>query len=297
MSTDTNRYNNMAATMTVMRDLFGYTVIGRLGVGARSVIYKVADPGTRKLFAMKRVVREDPAVDDPCIAQVENEYEVSREFSHKNLRRSVQLFKVRKWGLFALREVGLLMELAEGHSLLERREYAFPRLLEIFKEAAEGVAEMHRRGFLHADMKPHNIIVSPSGPVKVVDYGQSCPVGTVKARVQGTPDYIAPEQVVKGALDQRTDVYNFGATMYWAFTGVNLPSVLDLTQGAGRPMAQRSAQTPAQLNPHLPASLDKLIMECCRFERRDRPLDMGAVLHRLEAVQREGGPLWMPTAR
>jgi serine/threonine-protein kinase len=294
--TDTTRFHN-SSTMTIMRDLFGFHVIGRLGSGARSVIYRVVEPGTRRVYALKRVTRDNPELDDPCIAQVENEYAVSRDFAHKNLRRSLQLFKTRRYFLFGLKEVGLLMELADGSSLLEHREYAFPKMTEIFKETAEGLAEMHRRGLVHADMKPHNIIVSTSGAVKIVDYGQSCPIGTVKARVQGTPDYIAPEQVVKGALDQRTDVYNLGATMYWAFTGANLPSVLDPTQGAGRPMAQRTARTPSQLNPHIPAALDKLIMECCRFERRDRPLDMNAVLARLEPVLRDAGPTWVTAHR
>lgn len=291
--TDTDRVH-ASSTMTIVRELYGYQVLTRLGVGARSIIYKVADPTTRKHFALKRVTRDDPALDDPCIAQVENEYAVAKDFTHKNLRRAIEIFRVRKWGILGVKEVGLLMELAEGASLLDRREYAFPRLLEVFKESAEGVAEMHKRGFIHADMKPHNIIVSAGGAVKVVDYGQSCPIGTVKSRVQGTPDYIAPEQVVKGALDQRTDVYNFGATMYWAFTGVNLPSVLDPTQGAGRPMAQRGAQTPSQLNKHVPAALDRLIMDCCRFERRDRPLDMTVVLTRMEPILRDSGPAWAP---
>ena len=52
--------------------------------------------------------------------------------------------------------------------------------------------------FVHTDIKPNNIMVTESGEVKVIDFGQSCPIGHVKSRIQGTPDYIAPEQVEKG---------------------------------------------------------------------------------------------------
>ena len=61
---------------------------------------------------------------------------------------------------------------------------------------------------------------------KIIDLGQSCPIGTTKSRIQGTPDYIAPEQVKRRTLGPRTDVFNLGATMYWALTGKNVPTLI-----------------------------------------------------------------------
>ena len=61
---------------------------------------------------------------------------------------------------------------------------------------------------------------------KVIDLGQSCPIGTVKPRIQGTPDYIAPEQVHRRPITPLTDVYNFGATMYWVLTRQHVPTAL-----------------------------------------------------------------------
>ena len=65
----------------------------------------------------------------------------------------------------------------------------------------------------------------PTGEVKVIDFGQSCRIGTVKERIQGTPDYIAPEQVARRPITSQTDVFNLGATLYWALTGQDIPTL------------------------------------------------------------------------
>ena len=70
---------------------------------------------------------------------------------------------------------------------------------------------MNSRGYVHADTKPNNIIVSAKGTVKIIDLGQSCPLGTIKERIQGTPDFIAPEQVNRRPLARRVRPYVIGA--------------------------------------------------------------------------------------
>ena len=62
--------------------------------------------------------------------------------------------------------------------------------------------------------------------MKLIDFGQACQLGTIKTRVQGTPDFIAPEQVRFNAVGVYTDVYNLGATLYWALTGQKVPTLL-----------------------------------------------------------------------
>jgi len=270
--------------MALEREIFGHQVLHKLGVGARSIIYEVLDPATKKKYALKRVLRSDPALDDPCIAQVEVEYETSSKLDHPNLRKSYQLFRKKRWGFLGTSEVGLLMELVSGKSLIERNDFDHAQRLEIFRQTAEALAAMHKAGYVHADMKPHNIIVSPDGQtVKVVDFGQSCPLGTVKERVQGTPDYIAPEQVVKGAIDARTDIYNLGATMYWAFTGQNMPSVFDSIT-SGLPAASVRVPPPRAVKPDLPEDINQLIAQCLKPDRRERPADMAAVARRLDQL-------------
>jgi serine/threonine-protein kinase len=142
---------------------------------------------------------------------------------------------------------------------------------------------MNAKGFVHSDMKPNNIVLSPEGVVKVIDMGQSCPLGTIKARIQGTPDYIAPEQVHRRPLDARTDVYNFGAALYWVLTGKPIPTALP-QRGSMTMNADLSIVPPENINNQVPASLNKLVMDCIETQPKNRPNSMNDVASRLSLI-------------
>ncbi|MEI7837783.1 MAG: protein kinase, partial [Planctomycetota bacterium] len=143
---------------------------------------------------------------------------------------------------------------------------------------------MNREGFVHADMKPNNVVVAQGGEVKVIDFGQSCRIGTVKDRIQGTPDFIAPEQVHRRPLDARTDVYNFGATLYWTLTGRAVPSLLP-NEDSVLPSSQPAVLPPDKLNEKIPPSLTKLILDCIEIHPARRPSSMNEVVSRLEMIE------------
>ena len=88
--------------------------------------------------------------------------------------------------------------------------------------------------------------------MKVIDLGQACPIGHRQERIQGTPDYIAPEQVKCEAVSPATDVFNFGATMYWALSGTKLPTLYTLKQRREQLPARREDAVPTELNPSVP---------------------------------------------
>ncbi len=266
-----------------------YEVSGRIGHGAGAVIYSGRHRTTRQAFAIKHVVRHGPR-DDRFVEQAENEYQVARQLDHPALRKCREIIRVRRW--LKLRELFLVMELVDGLRLHDRYEHERPRQLseavELFIAVAEALQAMHRRGFVHADIKPKNIMLPAPGQVKLIDFGQSCPMGHQKARIQGTPDFIAPEQVLLRPLDQRTDVFNLGATMYWTVTGRAFSTILP-NAPAGSPRlsldAKRGNEPPHELNGEVPLPLSRLIMECCENEKDVRPWDMAAVLSRLETVR------------
>ena len=148
---------------------------------------------------------------------------------------------------------------------------------------------MHRAGYLHADMKPNNILVTPEGKTKVIDYGQSCHIGTVKNRIQGTPDYIAPEQVKRRKLTPETDVYNLGASLYWCLTDTHIPTLIpkDPTKTKFRIRninLEEELIAPNELVPSIPAPLNNLIIQCLRTRPDERPGSMGDVKTRLEVI-------------
>jgi serine/threonine-protein kinase len=261
-----------------------YDVMAKLGEGAKSSIYAVQDPGTRKTYALKHVIR-DESKDIRFVEQMETEFEISRQFNHPNLRKTYEL-KISKTLLMKVTEAYMLMELFDGKALDERPPSSVPEVIEIFLQVAAGLKAMHELGFVHCDLKPNNILRNSVGHVKVIDYGQSCKIGTVKERIQGTPDYIAPEQVDRRPLSVQTDVYNFGATMYWALTGKNIPTLYTVKKkGEHSFLLDNRIDSPIDLNPQVPESLSKLVMECVSTRVSKRPADMDDVTTRLELAK------------
>jgi serine/threonine-protein kinase len=261
----------------------GYRSISMIGQGARSIIYHVVKESTGQYFALKRVVRKGPD-DQRFIDQVETEYRVSHGVKHDHLRYAVELHRSKKW--LQTSQVLLVMEYVPGVTMDQHQPARLDHFLIIFRKVASGLGALHRHGFVHADIKPNNIVLGPEGLVKIIDFGQSCPIGHKKVRIQGTPDYIAPEQVRRLCLDARTDVFNLGATMYWVLTGQTYPT--DLPQGYREGVAIVKAKrplSPKDINDKVPLALSQLIMDCCKRNPNDRPADMRQVESRLKMVQ------------
>ena len=260
----------------------GYQVLRHLGNGARSTIWEVRNRQTKEHFALKRVIRHGKD-DQRFVDQALTEAHVAKHLDHPVLRKVHQVRKVRQF--FMLRELHLLMELCQGQSLQDRRPATVREVVRVFNDVAEAIAHMNAKGWVHSDIKPNNILVADDGAVKIIDLGQSCSLGTIKERIQGTPDFIAPEQVKRQPLDGRTDVFNFGATLYWVVTGKAIPTVLP-KQGQVTLKDDLKTTQPDKLNPNVPPSLSKLIMDCIELLPNRRPQGMGAVVSRLGLVRR-----------
>ena len=258
----------------------GYQVMQFLGNGARSTIWQIRDRVTGELYTLKRVVKRDPS-DYRFLEQAANEYRIASQFDHPVLRRAIRIRRIKKW--LALREIHLVMEYCEGATLQEQRPDSVARTVDIFAIVGQALAHMNAKGYVHADIKPNNIIVAPGGGVKIIDMGQSCPIGTVKERIQGTPDFIAPEQVHRRPLDGRTDVFNFAAAMYWTLTGKAIPTALP-KKGATMLLADMAIVPPAEVNPDVPAPLSKLICDCIEPQPARRVASMRDVVARLSLI-------------
>ena len=268
----------------MVQKLLNYDVLECLGEGAKSTIYRVCDPVTKRIFAMKHVVR-DIQKDIRFIEQMETEFEISRQFNHPNLRRSYEL-KISKKLLLKVAEAFLLMEYVEGTPLDQRPPRSVMENIDTFLQVARGLKAMHEMGYVHCDMKPNNIIRSDGGEVRIIDFGQSCDIGTIKERIQGTPDFIAPEQVNRRPVTVQTDVYNFGATLYWCLTGKHVPTVYTVSKkGDNSFLLENRIETPQDLNPKIPLSLSNLVMDCVSVRPQKRPADMEQVNTRLELAR------------
>ncbi len=259
-----------------------FTVEKRLGTGARSIIYLAADGKANETVALKRSVFEKPE-DSRIFEQIETEYKVAKRIDHPYVRKCYKLIKIRK-GL-KVKELLLSMEMFEGFSLEDAPTLSLGDVLLVFRMVATGLNAMHQHGYIHCDIKPNNILINKSGAIKIIDLGQSCKIGTTKARIQGTPDYIAPEQVRRESLDQRTDVFNLGATMYWAFTGKNVPTLIpQKTDRMAIVGPVPKLRTPREFHSRIPVGVSKLVMDCVKENRGERPSSMADIVSRLDLL-------------
>ncbi len=257
-----------------------YRVVKPLGTGAGSTILEIADRkrgGER--FALKVVKRQD-ADDDIYIAQAQVEFEAGQKLNHPSISKIYDC-RLKRTLFLKVTGVELLMELVDGKTLDELEAPTISHLVLIFNQVADALVHMHRRGVFHGDLKPSNIMVTKDGRVKLIDFGTAWLKGQEKQRIQGTPQYMAPEQLTMKVVDERTDVYNFGATMYRMFTG-------NYANPGGNPRAGVNSKVklepPTKFNPNIPNKLNDVILACLILSPDRRPSEMHDVQRKLSEV-------------
>ncbi len=249
--------------------LFGYEIVRQVGEGAGSVVYKALDR-EGKAFALKHVVRTGPK-DQRLFDQLRNEYEIGRSIDHSSLRKSVALHVRRNLFPRRIVDAALVMEYFDGIPFPTFPVATIPRIMRCFADVGRSLLSLHGTGIVHCDLKTGNILVDRCGKVSVIDLGQACPIGTRKPRIQGTPDFMAPEQYNRDPMTRQTDVYNFGACLYYALTGQPMPTVYTAGRGENSILSPGLIATPWQINTLVPTTLSELTMSCVRLDPKRRP--------------------------
>jgi formylglycine-generating enzyme required for sulfatase activity/tRNA A-37 threonylcarbamoyl transferase component Bud32 len=248
----------------------GYAVEGRLGAGGFAVVYLVRDVHLKRKLAVK-VLSPDVITSHSVLERFRREAETVAQLSHPHI---VKLhFIGQKDDL-----VYLVMEMIDGGSLAERltREGQLPieDAARMFSEIASALAHAHKRGVIHRDIKPQNVLLdSESGRALVTDFGiaRTAEGGSLTATgmVVGTPAYLSPEQVTGEPSDHRADIYALGVMMYEMlsgqppFTGATPTAVLMKRLG-GPPAPLRS------IRPEIPAPLEELVDACLATDPNER---------------------------
>ena len=260
-----------------------FQIIGPLGTGAHSTILQVRRAEDSKTYALK-IVQLDTPEDMKFLAQAELELRVGQMLEHPNLLKFYALEKVKDW-LFRVKKAHLLSEFVNGKTLDTCPRLTVPRLVQVFKSVADGMVHMHRRGVCHGDLKPNNILLSRSGEVKIIDFGLARVKGEVVERIQGTPEYMAPEQVKHSLINERTDIYNFGGAMY-RLVSWKLPASVVSEEDGGLPldakMWARVYKPVEEVNPRTPKALADLINRCLTFDANKRPERMSEIQSALD---------------
>jgi len=268
-----------------------YHVLGTLGKGAHSTILHVRRNGDSREYALK-LVPVGGQDEEKYLGQAKHEFRVAQMLGHPNLIKIYALELKRDW-LFRVRNAHVLIEYVNGKTL-DAIPIPQDQLVVVFAQIAAGLAHMHRRGVCHADLKPNNVLYGKRGEVKIIDYGLAWIKGEPKDRVQGTPEYMAPETARSRVINERTDLYNFGATMYRLTTLKLPPSAMPGTESlrlGGK--AFSSMLTPVgELNKGVPKALCDVIHRCIEYDPEKRPQRVGEVLEELNQIAADlGTPL------
>lgn len=263
----------------------GFRVLSELGRGAASIIYLVQDPKTKQVWALKHVEKHSEK-DARFLEQAEMECKIAQQLNHEAIRKITKIIKKTK-NLVQVKELYLVMEFVDGKSIDIKPPRTLDVAVDIFYQTAMAMAHMHDKGFVHADMKPNNVVVDADWRVKLIDLGQSCPINTVKPRIQGTPDFIAPEQVHRRPITPKTDIYNLGAMMYFVLTKAKIPTALAKGDSLVGSLDDTFIEKPKpvhEVNKNIPVKLSDLIMQCVEIDADKRPADMRTVADRLNLI-------------
>jgi eukaryotic-like serine/threonine-protein kinase len=274
-------------TPTVIDRIGKITVLNTLGSGAHSSILHIRREDDSKEYALKLVPIDDKA-DRKFLEQAKHEFRIGQMLNHPTLVKVYALETETGW-FSGPKKAKLLLEYVPGQTLDKLPILRMPKLLRVFERIADGLTHMHKQGVYHADLKPNNLIYDGGTRIKVIDFGLSWIRGEGKDRVQGTPEYMAPETVEHKLVSERTDIYNFGATMYrlttlklppnWVSDGTTLPMTKQLFKQQLKPARS--------INPLVPEGLAELIHSCLQPNALKRPERMSHVQGTLDQLADE----------
>jgi DNA-binding response OmpR family regulator len=254
-------------------------VVGRGGMGT---VYKATDTELGEDIAIK-LLRPDVMSGDPTMAErFKTEIRLARKISHRNVVR------MHDFGETAGTHY-VTMEYVEGITLRDlidmRKKLSASSTLGIARQLAAALGVAHGEGVIHRDIKPQNLLLDPTGALKVMDFGiarlvERTSTLTQSGMVVGTPAYMAPEQLLDETIDERSDLYSAGILLYECLTGV-------LPFGAASPIAliakvlHTVPEPPISLAPETPAPLSALIVRLLSKDASERPqtaVELGELL-------------------
>jgi len=262
-----------------------YEVIEELGKGGMGKVYKIFDKKIKEKVALK-LLKPEIASDEETIERFSNELRFARKIAHRNVCRMYDLGEEQGTHY-------ITMEYVSGEDLkstiLRVGQLSVGKTVSTIKQVCEGLAEAHRLGVVHRDLKPQNIMIDKEGNAKIMDFGIARSLkakGITGAGVMiGTPEYMSPEQVEGKEADQRADIYSLGIILYEMLTG-HVPFEGDTPFSVAYKQKNEIPLDPKKFNPQIPDDLGRLVLRCMEKEREKRYQSADEVSSELSKIER-----------
>jgi eukaryotic-like serine/threonine-protein kinase len=260
-----------------------YEVGPLIGRGGMAEVYSAFDRTLGRSVALK-VLHQGLAADHRAVARFRREARAVAALDHPNI---VSIYDVGVDGETPF----MVMELVDGEPLStivwRTGPLAFERAVGIAAEVAAALAFAHDRGIVHRDVKPGNVMVGPSGNVKVLDFGIARALHwtplTEGGPIQGTAEYVSPEQVRGLALDGRSDIYSLGIVLYEMLAG-HPPFRGDTAVAVAFRHLEEQPQPIRATRPRVPRAIEAIVMRCLAKKQRRRYQDAARLAEDLMAA-------------
>ena len=239
-----------------------YELFERIGEGGMSVVYKAKDRLLNRFVAIK-ILKPEFINDHKFIDSFRRESQAAASLSHPNI---VNIYDVGREGNIHY----IVMELIQGKTLSdyikEQGAMPYPKVIALSKQIAAALSFAHKNHIIHRDVKPHNIMITPNGTAKIMDFGIAKAVNAATIvdntdGIIGSVHYFSPEQARGGYVDEKSDIYSLGIVMYEMLTG-RVPFDGDNPVNIALMHINGEMIPPSKVVDGVPPALEHIILKC-----------------------------------
>ena len=260
-----------------------YELLEKIGDGGMAVVYKGKDKLLNRFIAVK-ILRPEFTKDATFVENFKRESQAAAGLSHPNI---VGVYDVGREGNINY----IVMELIEGDTLNKIIEREAPmdyrKVIDISKQVAQALRIAHKNKIIHRDVKPHNIMITEDGVVKLADFGIARAVNDATlatgSKIVGSVHYFSPEQARGNYVDERSDIYSLGIVMYEMLTG-KVPFDGDNPVTVALKHINEEIIPPIELEPGIPPALDRCVMKATSKYQTNRYANADELIQELENI-------------
>lgn len=258
-----------------------YEIHELIGVGGMAVVYRAYDIIDDRTVAIK-ILKDEFIGNDEFIRRFKNESKAIAVLSHDNI---VKVYDVS----FGDKIQYIVMEYIDGITLKEylthQKEIKWKEAIHFTTQILAALDHAHKKGIIHRDVKPQNIILLQDGTIKVTDFGiarfSRSETRTMTDKAIGSVHYIAPEQARGDVTDEKADIYSVGVMLYEMLTG-ELPFEADNAVSVAIMQLQTQPRLPRDINPEIPEGLEEITMKAMQKDPQNRYQSAADMLNDIE---------------